>query len=85
MQKGKAGAAHSHSAPQANPLAELNSHVSKAAMLIGLYEKHANSKIKTDADLGHVQREMKIIKGEILSELARSKGALQQLQREAKG
>ena len=68
-----------------NPLAELNSHVSKAAMLVELYEKHANSEIKTESDLDHVRREMKVIKGAILSELARSKGALQQLQGEAKG
>ena len=70
---------------QQNPLAELNSHVSKAAMLIELYERHANSEIKTDAGLGNVQREMKVIKGEILSELARSKGALERLQKEANG
>ena len=63
-----------------NPLAELSSHVSKAAMLIELYEKHANSEIKTESDLDHAQREMKVIKGEILSELARSKGALELLQ-----
>ena len=85
MQKEKAGATHSHSALQENPLAGLNGHVSKAAMLVELYEKHANSEIKTESDLDHVQREMKVIKAEILSELARSKGALQQLQGEAKG
>lgn len=68
-----------------NPLAELNGSVSKAAMLIELYERHANSEIKTDAELGNVKREMKVIRGEILSELARSKGALERLQREAKG
>lgn len=68
-----------------NPLAELNRHVSKAAMLVELYGKHANSEIRDEGELGHVQREMKVIKSEILSELTHSKGALQQLQREAKG
>ena len=79
---------HTGKTLQPNPLAELNSHVSKAAMLIELYEKHANSEIKTESELEHVQREMKVIKGEVLSELARSKGALEALivqKKEAKG
>ncbi len=67
-----------------NPLAELGSHVSKAAMLIELYEKHANSEIRDEGELGHVQREMKVIKSGILSELVRSKALLQQLERETK-
>ena len=81
----KAGTAHQHSSLLPSPLAELNSHVSKAALLVELYEKHANSEIRNESELGHVQREMKVIKSEILSELVRSKGALQQLQRETKG
>lgn len=68
-----------------NPLAELSMRVSKAAMLVELYGKHANSEIRDERELEHVQREMKVIKSEILSELMRSKGALQQLQMEAKG
>ena len=85
MLKEKGSAGHSHSSSSQNLLAELSSHVSKAAMLVELYEKHANSEIRNESELGHVQREMKVIKSEILSELVRSKGALQQLQRETKG
>ena len=84
MQREKSGATHAHNQPPASPLAELNSHVSKAAMLVGLYEKHANSEIRDEGELGHVQREMKVIKSEILSELVRSKSALQQLQKETR-
>lgn len=68
-----------------NPLAELGRHISKAAMLAELYEKHANSEIRDESELGHVQREMKAIKSSILSELVRSKSALLQLQGKVKG
>lgn len=81
MQKGKAGAIKNHSSISSSMLAELGSHVSKAAMLIELYEKHANSEIRNEGELGHVQQEMKAIKSGILSELMRSKSALQQLQK----
>lgn len=67
-----------------NPMAELGSRVSKAAMLIELYEKHANSGIRDEGELGQVQREMKAIKNEILSELVRSRALLQQIQGETK-
>ncbi len=84
MQKGKTGAVHPAGPLPPGQLAELNTHVSKAATLAELYEKHANSEIRDEAELGHVQREMKVIKTGILSELARSKSVLQQLERENK-
>ena len=62
MLKEKGSAGHSHSSSSQNLLAELSSHVSKAAMLVELYEKHANSEIRNEGELGSVQREMKVIK-----------------------
>lgn len=85
MQKEKSGAVHHAGSPLPGQLAELNTHVSKAAMLAELYEKHANSDIRDEAELGHVQREMKVIKAGILSELAHSKSVLQQLQKRETG
>ncbi len=85
MQKEKAGSAGNHGSLSSGLLAELGSHVSKAAMLVELYGRHANSEIRSESELGHVQREMKAIKSGILSELMRSKGALQKLQGETKG
>ncbi|MBI2141114.1 hypothetical protein HYU16_01685 [Candidatus Woesearchaeota archaeon] len=62
----------------------LNGQLSKAVAMMELYEKHANSAIRSEAELGHVQREMKIIRDEILSELAHSRKTLQALQQEVK-
>jgi hypothetical protein len=50
--------------------------------MMGLYEKHASSVIRSNAELEHVQREMKIIKDGILSALTHSKKSLQALQQE---
>ena len=83
MQNVKAGVAHSSRVLPENPLVELNRHVSKVAMLVELYEKHANSELRDEGELGHVQQEMKVIRNGILSELAHSKSVLQKLQREA--
>ena len=58
-------------------LRELNGQLSKARALMDLYEKHANSNIRSEAELEQVQREIIIIKNEILSELAHSKKSLQ--------
>ncbi|MEK6837363.1 MAG: hypothetical protein AABX69_01815 [Nanoarchaeota archaeon] len=60
----------------------LNGQLSKASAMMGLYEKHASSVIRSKAELEHVQREMKIIKDEILSALMHSKKSLQALQQE---
>ena len=62
----------------------LNGQLSKAVAMMELYERHANSAIRSEAELEHVQREMKIIKDEILSALMHSRKSLQALQREVK-
>lgn len=62
----------------------LNGQLSKAAAMMELYEKHANSTIKGEAELGHIQREMKIIRDEILSALTHSRKSLHALQEEVK-
>ena len=61
-----------------------NGQLSKAGAMVELYEKHANSVIRSSAELEHVQREMKIIKDEILSALMHSRKSLQVLQQEVK-
>lgn len=63
------------------PLNELRQRVSKAGALISLYEKEANSSARTPADVVHAQREMKVIREEILSELLHTKGLLQKIQK----
>ncbi len=67
--------------PARLPVYELNGLVSRASALISMYEKHANSAVRSPAELEHVQREMKAIKSEILSDLMRSRGMLQKLQK----
>ncbi len=62
----------------------LNGQLSKAVAMMELYEKHANSAIKSEAELEHVQREMKIIKDEILFALMHSRKSIQVLQQEVK-
>ena len=62
----------------------LNRQLSKAGAMLELYEKHACSVIRSKAELEHVQREMKIIRDEILSALLHSKKSLQVLQQEVK-
>ena len=62
----------------------LNWQLSKAGAMMELYEKHANSVIGNKAELEHVQREMTIIKDEILSALMHSRKSLQVLQQEVK-
>ncbi len=62
----------------------LNGQLSKAVAMMELYEKHASSVIRSSAELEHVQREMKIIKDEILSALMHSRKSLQVLQQEVK-
>ena len=57
----------------------LNGQLSKASAMMGLYEKHASTVIRSNAELEHVQREMGIIKAEILSALMHSRKALQAL------
>ena len=61
-------------------LEALNRHLSQAQALIGLYGKSANSEIGSKAELEQVQREMKIMKNELLSELMRSKDMLKKMQ-----
>ena len=61
-------------------LESASQHISQAQALIGLYEKNANAEIGSMPELGQVQREMKIIKSELLAELMRSKSALQKMQ-----
>lgn len=60
----------------------LNGQLSKASAMMELYEKHANSVIRSKDELEYVQREMKIIKDEILSALMHSRKSLQALQQE---
>ena len=55
--------------------------VSKAGAFVGLYEKYANSYLRSQAELEEAQREMKVIKSDILSELMRARGILQKLQK----
>ena len=62
----------------------LNGQLSNAGAMMELYEKHAGSVIRSKAELEHVQREMKIIKDEILSALMHSRKSLQVLQQEVK-
>ncbi len=63
------------------PLAELRQRITKAGTLMVMYEKEANSSPKTQADIVHAQREMKVMKDEILSELLHSKSLLQRMQK----
>ena len=70
---------------QSEPLAEMSRHISKAGVLIGLYQKHANMEIRGAAELDHVQREMAVIKSEIISELSHSRSLLQGLQKASRG
>ena len=63
----------------------VSQHISQAQALIGIYEKNANAEIGNRAELGQVQREMKIIKSELLAELMRSKSALQKMQAQEGG
>ena len=81
MEKGKtASAAQSRSSLM--ELAGVSDGISKVSALVGLYEKYANSDLRSQAELEEAQREMKVIKGEILSELMRARGILQKLQKE---
>ena len=66
-------------------LESVSQHISQAQALIGIYEKNANAEIASRAELGQVQREMKIIKSELLAELMRSKSALQKMQAQEGG
>ncbi|MBI2581137.1 hypothetical protein HYV85_05025 [Candidatus Woesearchaeota archaeon] len=65
-------------------LERLNEQLSKAGVMMELYEKRAGSVIGNRAELEHVQGEMKIIRDEILSALAHSRKSLQALQQEVK-
>ena len=91
MEKGKtasAAAAKSARSPAAQSMSSLSElagvtgGISKAGVLVGLYEKHANSDLRSQAELEEAQHEMKVIKGEIISELMRARGILQKLQKE---
>ena len=66
-------------------LKSASQHISQAQALIGIYEKNANAEIASRAELGQVQREMKIIKSELLAELMRSKSAVQKMQAQEGG
>lgn len=55
--------------------------ISKTSALVGLYEKYANSEQRSQAELEEAQREMKVIKSDILSELMRARGILRKLQK----
>ena len=76
---------HAHKKANLSSLASLNQHISQAQALIGLYEKSANSEVGSKAGLEQVQREMKIIKNELLSELMRSKNLLMKMQMQEGG
>ena len=71
---------HTRKKASLSSLELVSQHISQAQALIGLYEKNANAEIGSRAELGQVQREMKIIKSELLAELMRSKSALQKMQ-----
>ncbi len=66
------------------PFGELKEHISRASALISLYGKHANSEPKTEPELLGLQQEMRVIKNEILSELASSRRLIQQVQKESR-
>lgn len=59
-----------------------NEQLLKAGAMMALYEKHANSEIRSNAELEQAKQEMRIIKEETLSTLLRAKKALQRLQEE---
>ena len=80
MEKGKTASAAAAKSPRG--LAGVTEGISKTSALVGLYEKHANSELRSQAELEEAQREMKIIKSDILSELVRARGILQKLQKE---
>ena len=63
----------------------LNQHISQAQALIGLYEKNANSEIGSKARFEQVQREMKVMKSELLAELVRAKNILEKMQAQEGG
>lgn len=67
------------------PLPEFREHVSKVRALMGLYDKRANSGAMGQPELLQVQHEMKVLKGEITSELLRLKGLAQRMQKALKG
>lgn len=58
----------------------LDEQLSAATALIELYERRANSAVRSQDELVVVQREMKVIKAEIISALARLSKKLQVLQ-----
>lgn len=60
----------------------LNEQLLKAGAMMALYEKHANSEIRSQVELEQARQEMGIIKEETLSTLLRAKKALQRLQEE---
>ncbi|MBI2145059.1 hypothetical protein HYU18_01925 [Candidatus Woesearchaeota archaeon] len=62
------------------PLDELREAVAKADTLVGLYEKRANSAFRGNAELEAARHEMRVMKQELLSELARAKALLQKAQ-----
>ncbi|MBI2550052.1 hypothetical protein HYV83_02625 [Candidatus Woesearchaeota archaeon] len=83
MEKGKtASASAAQSRSLLRELAGVADGISKTSALAGLYEKYANSDLRSQAELEEAQREMKVIKSEILSELMRARGILQKLQKE---
>ncbi len=61
-------------------LGELRHRVSKAAAMISMYGERANSVVNSEAELARLQEEMKLIKSEIVSELAHSRGLLKKMQ-----
>lgn len=63
------------------PVGELRRRISVAGALVRLYEKQANSGVKGNEVL-HVQRELKVIKEEILSELLHARRLLQSMQKD---
>ncbi len=71
---------YSHKKTSLSPMESLSQHLSQAQALIGLYGKSANSEIGSKAGLEQVQREMKVMKNELLAELMRARDVLKKMQ-----